>query len=31
VAMVGAAGFDDVDRRLFSVGISQLLTATRAR
>jgi demethylmenaquinone methyltransferase / 2-methoxy-6-polyprenyl-1,4-benzoquinol methylase len=31
VAMIGAAGFDDVDRRLFSVGISQLLTATRAR
>jgi demethylmenaquinone methyltransferase/2-methoxy-6-polyprenyl-1,4-benzoquinol methylase len=31
LAMVTAAGFDDVDRRLFSVGISQLITATRVR
>jgi demethylmenaquinone methyltransferase/2-methoxy-6-polyprenyl-1,4-benzoquinol methylase len=31
VEMVAAAGFDDVDRRLFSVGISQLITASRAR
>ncbi len=29
LAMVAAAGFEDVDRRLFSLGISQLLTATR--
>jgi demethylmenaquinone methyltransferase/2-methoxy-6-polyprenyl-1,4-benzoquinol methylase len=31
LAMVASAGFDDVTRRLFSVGISQLITATRAR
>jgi demethylmenaquinone methyltransferase/2-methoxy-6-polyprenyl-1,4-benzoquinol methylase len=31
LAMIAAAGFDDVTRRLLSVGISQLITATRAR
>lgn len=29
LAMLGAAGFDDVQRTLFSGGISQLITATR--
>jgi demethylmenaquinone methyltransferase/2-methoxy-6-polyprenyl-1,4-benzoquinol methylase len=29
LAMIRAAGFDDVDRRLLSGGIAQLLTATR--
>ncbi len=30
LAMVRAAGFPDVSRRLLSAGISQLLTGTRA-